>query len=178
MVGRAASAAQGGVMSTLAERLNNAIGAIAWAAPAQPAGNRQAIEDLQTRWLVFWNSAERRMLPELAIAGRLQLFAESYAKAYVLVPPEVRAKVPSPASVDATAWASVEDQLRQSVEGGSASAEVLSKEVRELATEAGELAGKAGSLATRGLLIAVVVVGVVGVVATVVLVAFANAKRA
>lgn len=122
-------------MSTLAERVNNAIVALDFAAPASPAGVRKAIADLATHWLNFWNSAERRLLPPAAIHAKLVRYAKWYTRAYALVPATTQAKVPHPQTLDASVWAAWEDQFAHVAEGDAAAADFAVENLSKLKDE-------------------------------------------
>lgn len=154
-------------MSTLAERVNNAIVKIDHVAPSEPAGTRQAITDLGTHWLTFWGSSERRLLPPLALHAKLLRYAKWYTRAYALVPATTQAKLPHPATLDATVWAAWEDQIKHMATGNEAAAAFTAQNLEKLKTELEK--------GTGALVKAVVVLGGV---ATAVMLAYAFAKIA
>jgi hypothetical protein len=154
-------------MSTLPERVNNAIVRLDFLAPSKPAGVRTAIADLAVHWLAFWNSAERRLLPPATLHAKVARYAKWYTRAFALVPAAVQAKVPHPQTLDATVWAAWEDQLSHMAEGDAAAGQFAAENLKKLQTEL----AKAHDVLMRTVLI-------VGGVATAALLAYAFAKIA
>ncbi len=136
-------------MSTAAERLNSAILALEWNAPAEPAGIREAIKDLAVHWVNYWNSAQRRNAPPITQAPKLSRYAAWYARGWALLPEAVRAQLVHPSEIDATAWAGVEDQLTYMIEANAAAAEAAGEAAAVLAKEV----HAASATALKGLLV-------------------------
>ena len=125
-------------MSTF-ERLNTAILALDWHAPAKPAGVKKAITDLANHWVSYVNSSERRVAPPITQGAKLSRYAEWYTRGWALMPAEVRDALTHPRDIDATVWSALEDQLAYTVEGNQAAA----KAAGELAKEIGAVSGQA-----------------------------------
>ena len=154
-------------MSTLAERVNNAIVTLDFMAPASPAGVKRAISDLAEHWLRFWDSAERRLSVPAALHAKLVRYAKWYTRAFALVPKAVQDQVPHPSTLDASVWAMWEDQLNHIGEGNAAAGKFAAENLGKLKSELGKAHGE--------LLKTVVIVGGV---ATVTLLAYVAAKLA
>lgn len=122
-------------MSTTAERINNAILALDWNVPAEPAGVRASIAQLAVHWVSYWNSAERRLAPPLTQTAKLQRYAAWYARGWALVPEQLRATLVHPRDVDATVWSAIEDQLTYTIEGNEAAARLAAKGAEQLSRE-------------------------------------------
>lgn len=157
--------------SSLAERINNAIVDIDWATPST-SGMKPALDDLVGHWLRFWDSADRRALPPLALHARLVKYAEWYARAWALSKPAVRERAPDPRALDASITAAVEDQIKQVAEGAQATAAAGSDVADYVAEQAKGLREELGTLHTK-LLTTFVIVGVIAIGG---LLAFAKAK--
>jgi hypothetical protein len=152
-------------MSTLAERINNAVIKLDWLAPSKPAGVKKAVSDLANHWVAYWNSSERRLAPPVAQATKLSRYAQWYARGWALVPAQVRDQLPHPREIDDSAWAALEDQLTYTLEGNEAAARAAADAAAKLAKDLEAASGKL----IKGVVI-------VGGVATCVLLAYAYAR--
>lgn len=146
----------------LAERVNNAIVAIDWKSPASPAGVKQAVTDLGSHWIAFWNSAERRMLPPIALHAKLTRYAEWYARAWALMPAKLRDELTHPRDLDPSVWSALEDQLTFTGEG------LTDPQVQAQLAAIGDGLAAAGRAYTRGLLVVGGVVLAIGLLVVVV----------
>jgi len=177
------------------ESLNNAIASISMvSANAQAsAGVKKAVNDIVQSWVAFWQSAERKYLPDAALSGKAERYLQWYARAYVLVPKAVRDKCPDPRRIDVS-WAKLAEQSmssaisdyrdaakgavkagtdagRAAVRGISAAAETITRDIERAGAAATQPIAAYGD-AVRNTVLAVGAVAVVGYVL------FARAKRA
>lgn len=108
--------------ATVGERLNNAIVKLDWNTPAKPKGVKTAIAELAAHWVAWWDSSERKLLPQAALWSKLERYARWYARGYALVPADVRAKLPHPRELDVSLAAIVDDEIKRLADGVQAAA--------------------------------------------------------
>jgi hypothetical protein len=126
-------------MSDLGEALNNNIVQLDWLAPAAPKGVKKAIAQLAQHWMTWWDSSERKLMPPVAVGAKLERYAEWYARAWFLVPPEVRARVLDPRQLDASLYHAIDDQIRYMTEGAQAATNAGAELASYLKTQAKDL---------------------------------------
>lgn len=115
---------------TAAEELNNAIIALDFAMPAEPPGRKQAVADLAVHWLEYWTGG--RSWSPLADAGKVQRYAEWYARAWTLAPAATRALVPDPRSLDVSNGRAIAEQIRitgESLQAAGNTIESVAKDI-------------------------------------------------
>lgn len=155
-------------MTSPYEALNNAIVEIDWLTPGSPKGVKRAVAELAAHWVKWWDSDERK-LGNTAAGKTLQRYAEWYARAWAIVPADVRAKVPAPAEID-TSWTALQDAAIRQITNAydtKPAADVVKEAARELRDEIANV---------HDALISDVVV--LGIVAVAVLMAYGSARRA
>lgn len=149
------------------ERLNNAIAQIDWIAqldPNVPVGTKRAIRDMTTHWAAFWKSEERKLLPNIALQGKLERYVKWYTRAWVLVPQSVQAQVVRPDQIDVQ-WSKLAlDSVANWNEGARETLEKGGNLAEYYAKGAAALAARAGSAVAQGLsdLAWIAIAGLVG----------------
>lgn len=130
-------------------RINNAIATIGFETSRSQAseGVKKAVRALGDHWAAFWVSPARMSLPDLALHGTLERYVQWYTRAWCIVPKSVRARVPSPQSLDPTFAKLATDTISQYTESASdvvtaaedkarAMAQHVADEARALASDA------------------------------------------
>lgn len=138
--------------ASVMERLNNNIVAIDWHTSLSRAseGVKRSIGQLAQHWVEFWNSTARQALPPLLLRGRLERYAEWYARAYVLVPADVRTKVLNPALLDPSTSALVEESVRQAIDVYGSAAEAAKQLASDIAMAPAKMAEDVARGMARG----------------------------
>ncbi len=138
-------------MSDLGETLNNNIVQLDWLAPASPKGVKKAVAQLAQHWVTWWDSSERKLMPPVALGAKLERYAEWYARAWFLVPPEVRARVIDPRQIDTSLYHTLDDQIRYMAEGAQAASNAGGELADYVKSQAKDLRTALEAAAEKGL---------------------------
>lgn len=110
-------------MSSTEESINNAISRLLRTAyEAQGHGDVSlarvgAIKALSDHWARFWQSSQRSVTPTPLLAAKLGRYVAWYTRAWVLLPPAYRARVPRPDEIDPSLADTARDTLRAYLTG-------------------------------------------------------------
>jgi hypothetical protein len=123
---------------TRAERINNAIVALDWAAAMSPSttspGVRQAIGQLAAHWQRFFRDGSYWVLPDPVWASKLGRYVQWYARGYYLLAPAVRASLVAPAAIDPEFLELVNDTVKRMVDANTTAAAAAAELVKETAS--------------------------------------------
>lgn len=159
-------------MGTAIEELNNAIARIEIETNASNAsqGVKNAIHDMGLHWGKFWRSSERAILPDTALAPKLERYVRWYTRAYNIAPSTVKAKVPRPDQIDVQWSALALDAMRQWGEGSADAVKEAADQVAAArdyvengAAQLAKAAADAAEKAAKGTRDALVMLGVVAI---------------
>jgi hypothetical protein len=132
-------------MTTAVENLNNAIVTLGPHTANSSPGVRKAVAELEQKWVDFWHSNERQITPDVLLSPKLTRFVEWYTRAWMLLPPEERAKATSPNDLD-TSWQPLAvDTLKQHADSMvqvNKSAGILARDISTGVQAAAKTTGK------------------------------------